>query len=54
MTDLTSNNDLTSEKAGHGDNALFDTGNTGKSINRVSYISAHVLLNLLNELGEKR
>ena len=32
MMDLTSNNDLMSEKTGHGDNALLDTRNTGKSI----------------------
>ena len=32
MMDLTSNNDLMSEKTGHGDNALLDTRNTGKPI----------------------
>ena len=32
MLDLTCNNDLMSEKTGHGDNALLDTENTGKSI----------------------
>ena len=31
MMDLTSNNDQMSDKTGHGDNALSDTGNTGKS-----------------------
>ena len=32
MLDLMCNNDLMSEKTGHGDNALLDTENTGKSI----------------------
>ena len=32
MMDLTSISDLRSEKTGHGDNALLDTGNTGKPI----------------------
>ena len=30
------------------------TGPSPNNINRVSYMSAHVLLNLLNELGKKR
>ena len=32
MMDQASNNGLMSENTGHGDNALLDTGNTGKSI----------------------
>ena len=32
MMGLTSNNDLMSEKTGHGDNALLDTRNKGKPI----------------------
>ena len=32
MMDQASNNGLMSEHTGHGDNALLDTGNPGKSI----------------------
>ena len=32
MMDLTSINDLMCEKTGHGDNALLDTRDTGRSI----------------------
>ena len=35
------------------DSLLMSDGSVGNDVNRGSYTSAHVLLNLLNELGKR-